>query len=131
MIPDRIVIGEAHIETQPQSVLQTLAAYQSADDPFLSIYLDWTPDGNGKRPSVRLLEDELAIVAERMAGDAMYRDGFMADRERIMTYLNREAPKEARGIAIFACHDQDIWITLPLKAAVETAFAVDRYPHTF
>ena len=119
------------METHPQSVLQALAAYQGADDPFLSIYLDWMPDGNGKRPSLRILEDELAAVAERMAGDAAYRDGFAADRQRIIDYLNREAPKDARGIVIFACHDQGIWTTLPLQATVETTIAVDRYPHTF
>jgi hypothetical protein len=96
------------METHPHSVLQALAAYPGADAPFLSIYLDWVPDGSGKRPSLRLLEDELAAIAARMTGDAVYRDGFAADRERIITYLNREAPKDARGIAIFACHDQGI-----------------------
>src|SRR5215212_3263090 len=119
------------METHPQSVLQALAAYPGADAPFLSIYLDWVPDGSGKRPSLRLLEDELAAIADRMAGDAAYRDGFAADRERIMTYLNREAPRDARGIAIFACHDQGIWMTLPLQATVETSIAVDRYAHIF
>jgi peptide subunit release factor 1 (eRF1) len=125
------MIEEAHMQTHPQSVLQQLAAYPSADAPFLSIYLDWMPDGNGKRPSLRILEDELAAVAERMAGDAVYRDGFTADRKRIMTYLNHEAPKDARGIAIFACHDQGIWMTLPIQATVETTIVVDRYPHLF
>jgi len=119
------------METHPQSVLQQLAAYPGADEPFLSIYLDWVPDGNGKRPALRILEDELAVIAERMAGDAAYRDGFEADRERIMTYLNREAPKDARGIMIFACHDQGVWATLPIQAPVETAIVVARYPHIF
>jgi len=97
----------------------------------LSIYLDWTPDGNGKRPSIRILEDELAGVAARMAGDATYRDGLEADRQRISEYLNREAPKEARGIAIFACHDQGVWTALPLLVPVATKIVADRYPHTF
>jgi len=119
------------METHPQSVLQALAAYPGADDPFLSIYLDWMPDGTGKRPSLRLLEDELATIADRMAGDARYRDGFAADREQITTYLNREAPKDAHGIVIFACHDQGIWTTLPLQATVDTAIVADRYPHLF
>jgi peptide chain release factor subunit 1 len=119
------------METHPQSVLQQLAAYPGADEPFLSIYLDWMPDGNGKRPSLRILEDELAAVAERMAGDAAHRDGFAADQERVMTYLNREAPKDARGIAIFACHDQGIWMTLPIQAAVETRVVVERSPQIF
>jgi peptide subunit release factor 1 (eRF1) len=119
------------MDTHPQSVLQAVAAYPSADSPFLSIYLDWRPDGNGKRPAVRLLEDELATVAERMAGDAKHRGGFEADRKRIMAYLNHEAPKDAQGIVIFACHDQGIWMALPLQAQVDTAIVVDRYPHSF
>jgi peptide subunit release factor 1 (eRF1) len=119
------------METHLHSALQELAAYPGGDHPFLSIYLDWTPDGNGKRPSLRILEDELAAQAARMAGDATYRDGFEADRQRIMDYLNREAPREARSIAIFACHDQGVWRTLPLLVPVVTQIAVDRYPHTF
>jgi peptide chain release factor subunit 1 len=119
------------MKTHLQSVLQELTAYPGADDPFLSIYLDWTPDGNGKRPSVRMLEDELATAAARMAGDSAYRDGLEADHQRIIDYLNREAPKAARGIVIFACHDQGIWTALPLQVPVATRIAVDRYPHTF
>lgn len=119
------------MDTHLQSVLQELTAYPGADYPFLSIYLDWTPDGNGKRPSVRLLEDELDTVVARMAGDATYRAGLEADRQRIIDYLDREAPKSARGIVLFACHDQGVWTALPLQAPVTTQIAVDRFPHTF
>jgi peptide subunit release factor 1 (eRF1) len=119
------------IENNLQSVLRELTAYSGADDPFLSIYLDWVPDGTGRRPSLRIVEDQLAATAERLAGDAAHRDGFEADRQRIMDYLNREAPKDARAVAIFACQAQGVWRTLPLQAPVETAIAVDRYPHTF
>jgi peptide subunit release factor 1 (eRF1) len=111
--------------------MQELTAYQGADHPFLSIYLDWSPDGNGKRPSMRVLDDELNAIAARLAGDAAHREGFEADRQRIMDYLNREAPKDARAIVIFACHDQGIWTALPLLAQVETRIVADRYPHTF
>jgi peptide chain release factor subunit 1 len=119
------------MEKHLQSVLEELAAHPGADHPFLSIYLDWTPDGNGKRPSIRLLEDELARVSARLAGDAANRDGLEADRQRIMDYLNREAPKAARGIVIFACHDQGVWTALPLQVSVATRIVVDRYPHLF
>jgi len=119
------------METHLQSVLQELTAYPGADNPFLSIYLDWTPDGNGKRPSLRVLEDELATLAARMAGDAAYRAGLEADRRRIIDYLNSEAPRAAHGIAIFACHDRGVWIALPFQASVATRITVDRYPHTF
>src|SRR5436853_541321 len=102
--------------TNLQNALQELTAYSSTDHPFLSIYLDWTPDGNGQRPSVRILEQELGAIAERLAGDAAHRQGFEADHQRIMDYANSEAPKDARGLAIFACHDEGIWAALPLHA---------------
>jgi len=112
------------METHLQSVLQELTAYSGVDYPFLSIYLDWTPDGNSKRPAVRILEDELARAAARMAGDAAYCDRLEADRQRIIDYLNREAPKAARGIVIFACRDQGVWRALPLQVPVVTRIVV-------
>ncbi len=117
--------------TSLQSALQELTSYPGTEHPFLSIYLDWTPDGNGQRPAVRVLEDELAALSEQLAGDAVHREGFEEDRQRIMGYVNRTAPKDARGLAIFACAAEGIWQTLPLQAPVETKIAADRYPHTF
>jgi peptide subunit release factor 1 (eRF1) len=114
-----------------QAALQELTAYASSEHPFLSIYLDWVPDGNGQRPSVRILEDELAAISGRLAGDAAHREGFEADRRQILDYVSQEAPREARGLAIFACHDQGVWVALPLQAPVETRIVADRYPHTF
>jgi peptide subunit release factor 1 (eRF1) len=114
-----------------QAALQELTACPSTDHPFLSVYLDWTPDGNGRRPSLQLLEQELDTIAARLAGDSARRAGFEADRQRIMDYLNRDAPKDARGLAIFACNGADIWQALPLQAPVETQIVADRYPHVF
>src|SRR5687768_2230516 len=104
--------------TDLHAVLQELTASPSTEHPFLSIYLNWVPDGNGKRPAVRILEDELATISERLAGDTADREGFEADRRRIIDYVHREAPKDARGLAIFACHAQGVWTALPLQAPV-------------
>ena len=117
--------------TNELTVLQELTAYPSTDHPFLSVYLDWVPDANGRRSSPMKLEEALADISGRFAGDAARREGFEADRQRITDYINREAPKEARGLAIFACGAEGIWHALPLQAPVETQVAVDRFPHTF
>jgi peptide subunit release factor 1 (eRF1) len=117
--------------TELQSALQALTAYPSSEHPVLSIYLDWTPDGNGRRPALQLLEQELDAAAARLAGDAERRPGFEADHARIMEYVNRGAPKEARGLAIFACEAAGIWHALPLQAPVPTEIVIDRYPHAF
>jgi peptide chain release factor subunit 1 len=70
-----------------------------------------------------------------MAGQIKQRDGnlksFEADQQRIMEYVNRDAPKDANGLAIFACDAEGIWETLPLQVPVETHIVEDRYPHIF
>jgi peptide subunit release factor 1 (eRF1) len=95
------------------------------------VYLDWTPDGNGRRPALQLLEQELDTIGAQLAGDTERRPGFEADRQRINDYVNQDAPKNARGLAIFACDAIGTWITIPLQAPVQTHIAMDRYPHTF
>jgi peptide subunit release factor 1 (eRF1) len=117
--------------TDVQSILQDLTAHPSTDHPFLSVYLDWVPDANGRRSSVMKLEEALADISGRFAGDAQRRDGFESDRQRVLDYANRDAPKDARGLAIFACSAEGIWQTLALQAPVETQVEVDRYPHVF
>jgi peptide subunit release factor 1 (eRF1) len=117
--------------TDLQSTLETLTALPSTDSPFLSVYLDWTPDGNGNRQSLRALQDELDLIAERMKDRSTEREGFEADRERIMNYVNNEAPVDARSLAIFACSAEGIWETIPLQVPVPTQIVEDRFPHTF
>ncbi len=117
--------------TDLQTTLQELTAQPSTEHPYLSVYLDWTPDGNGQRPSVRILEQELGAIAERLQARDANLDSFNVDRERIMDYVTNEAPNDARGLAIFACDAESIWEPLPLQVPVETEIVEDRYPHTF
>jgi peptide subunit release factor 1 (eRF1) len=108
-----------------------LAAQPYTEQPCLSLYLDWTPDGTGKRRALRMAEQELHRIAERLNlhGDA--REHFEADRTRIQQYLQREAPDDARGLAIFACDAEGVWVALPLQAQIETQVAEGRYPQLF
>lgn len=117
--------------TDLQSALSQLMAQPSTEQPFLSIYLDLTPDGNGTRPALRNLEQEFALVAERWRGHTAQLASFEADRQRIMDYVNQDAPLEARSVAIFACHAENVWLTLPLQVPVPTHIVEDRYPHVF
>ena len=114
-----------------QAALHDLSGCPTTKHPFFSIYLDWVPDGTGRRQSLQALEQSLDAIAADLAGDSAHRAGFAADRQRIVDYLNREAPRDARGLAIFACQDAGIWMALPLQSQVPTQVVVDRYPHVF
>ena len=117
--------------TDLQSTLQALTAQPSTEHPYLSIYLDWTPDGNGDRHSIRELEEQLDVIGARLQERNADLDSFNTDRERIMEYVTTEAPVDARGLAIFACDAESIWEALPLQVPLETKIAEDRYPHVF
>jgi peptide chain release factor subunit 1 len=122
--------------TDLQATLEELTAYPSTEAPFLSVYLDLTPDGNGRRPSLQLLEQEFDLIADRLRlrdkdQETKGLPSFEADRQRIMDYINTEAPVEARGLAIFACQAEGVWQVHPLQVAVPNHIVEDRYPHVF
>jgi peptide subunit release factor 1 (eRF1) len=117
--------------TDLQATLQKLAARPYTESPFLSLYLDWTPDGNGQRAAPRIAGQELHRISGQVAEHGGARASFEADRQRILTYLDREAPADARALAIFACEADGVWETLPLQAHVDAEIAEDRYPHLF
>jgi peptide chain release factor subunit 1 len=121
----------AFMATDLQTKLQELTALPSTEHPFLSLYVDFRPDGTGQRQALQTLEQDFDLIAGQIKGRDGNLKSFEADRQRIMEYLNRDAPKDANGLAIFACHAEGIWETLPLQVAVETHLVEDRYPHIF
>lgn len=117
--------------TDLQTKLQELTALASTEEPFLSVYVDWRPDGNGQRQSPLALQQAFDLIADQIKARDGNLKSFEADRERIMNYIDREAPVDAQGLAIFACDAEGIWETLPLQVPIETHVVEDRYPHVF
>lgn len=117
--------------TDLRTTLRELTAQPRTEHPYLSVLLDWTPDGTGKRQSLVILEKELDKIAARLHEQGRDLSSFNADRQRIMDYVHDEAPVDARGLAIFACHAEKVWIPLVLHVPVGTKIAADHYPHTF
>lgn len=112
-------------------LMEELSAVPSTPFPFLSVYLDLTPDGNGRRPSIQMMEQEFDRIGGGLDANGVERESFDADRERILAYVNNDAPTDGTGVAIFACLGEDVWQTVPLYAPVETYVVADRYPHLF
>lgn len=117
--------------TDVRAVLQELTAYPSTEYPFLSVYLDMQPNIQGIRFQTQELRQEMDAIEARIAGSGPHHESFVADRERIMNYVNDDPPTEATGVAIFACNGEGIWQTLELRVPVHTQIIEDRYPYTF
>lgn len=114
-----------------QTVMEELTVQPSTENPFLSVYLDWQPDGTGKRQSLQILEQEFDRIDRRLPAHGPQRESFDADRQRILDHVNTGVPDEARGVAIFACSADDVWRALSLQVPIETHIVEDRYPHLF
>ena len=117
--------------TDLQATLEMLTAQPSTEHPYLSVYLDWRPDGNSDRAAVRELENQLATIEARLKERDAGLESFNVDRDRIMEYVNTEAPVDVQGLAIFACDAESVWEAIPLQTPVETQIVEDRFPHTF
>lgn len=117
--------------TNLQAVLEEMTAYPSTEQPFLSVYVDLTPDGNGRRPALQILEQDFERIAAQVKARGTGLDSLEADRQRIMDYINTEVPVEARGLIIFACDAEGVWQAVPVQVPVETQLVEDRFAHTF
>ena len=117
--------------TNLSSVLQELTAQQNTTYPFLSVYLNWVPEGNGQRSAPQMVEQELARIADSLPAHGPEAESFAADQQRIMDYINSGAPNDAKGLAIFACNAEHVWMTLPFQVPMEHEVVADCYPHVF
>ena len=114
-----------------RSLLRELAAVPYTDAPFITLYLDMVPDGNGVRESLQVLERWLDDEASRYSGEPEPRESFEADRQRIMEYINNDLDVDVRGVVIFACSAANVWGAIPLQMQVETRMVNDQYPFIF
>ena len=117
--------------TRLLQALRDLSAIPRSEHPVLSIYLDWGVDSNGQRQALTLLDQELTRLGGELEGSGEGRDSFEADRARIMAYLDTEAPREARGLALFACNASGLWAAIPLPVSLPTQVLVSAAPQLY
>jgi peptide subunit release factor 1 (eRF1) len=119
------------LETPLREQLDRLAGIEPSDRSIISLYLDMRPDQNGQRtPMETFLRNSLGEQGRSLSGPA--RDGFDQASERISQYLAEEAPKSARGLAIFASTTGDLFEAIPVDVPVEQpSMHVDTVPQLY
>jgi peptide chain release factor subunit 1 len=118
-----------------REVLRLLAAIEPSDLLVLSIYLDMRPQATGQNPSVRsgriVLKDRLREIEKTLGPRGPALDSFHADAERIERYLDEEAPSESQGIAIFACHAQELFVHVQAGVAFDNQVTASPLPDLY
>jgi peptide chain release factor subunit 1 len=114
--------------------MRRVAKFESANDSFLSVYLDFRPEAHGERPYARadlvLIRDRLDEIVSGLAAHAPARRSLEADRLRLNTFLDAVAPS-SEGVAAFACSGVSAWETVELGTPFETDLAAGRFANLY
>jgi peptide subunit release factor 1 (eRF1) len=137
----------------PRETLARLAALPpSTEAPYLTICLDWRPEGSapGRVPapapkrSERRAREDVTGAPRRPAWEGTRRelddliagygprgaafDSLTADVARLADYLEQELDPAAQGVVIVACQQQGVFEPVPLDVPVATGVTIAPIP---
>ncbi|MDQ3549724.1 MAG: hypothetical protein M3439_13000, partial [Chloroflexota bacterium] len=106
-----------------QGTLERLAAAPpSTDAPYLTVSLDWRPEGS--QPHTRYARQVFAEQMDAIISDyephTLAHDSLTADIERITGWLDGQVDPSAHGVFIVACLNTGVFEALSLNIPVET-----------
>lgn len=114
-------------------LVETLAAFEPTGFPFVTLYLNASPNENGRDEYQAWLGNEIDELAASFPEDSAEAESIKADIEKIQQFLASEAEESANGIAVFACHGADGFFEtaqLDVPFPNNRLFAFER-PHIF
>ena len=118
------------LATPLREKLDRLAAFEAADAPVLSLYLDMRPDQHGRDNFDAFLRKTFAERSRTLNGEA--RKSFDADVARIQNDLASDLKKSSNGVAIFACSARDLFEPVQLDAPNEGHWLfISAVPHLY
>ena len=119
------------LETPLREQLDRLAAIEPSERSIISLYVDMRPNQTGQRMHVdTFLRNRFDEQARSLTEDA--RAGFDRTAERISKYIADQAPKSAKGLAIFASTTDDLFEAIPFDVPIEhPSMHVDAVPHLY
>jgi hypothetical protein len=135
------------------ATLARLAALPpSTEAPYLTVSLDWRPEGSApgrfeapepkrserrapreedgapRRPAWEQLRRDLDETVHSYGPRGAAFESLTADMERLTTYLDEELDPAATGVVVIACHHQGVFEPVPLDRPVDSGFTVGPIP---
>jgi peptide chain release factor subunit 1 len=112
-------------------LLQGLVSVTPGKKSFLSVYLDLSPDRSGKKLHTVFLKNRLPELTNLLPAHSAERSLLAKDIKRIQKYLEESLDPSWKGIALFACASNDLFIAIPMPLPPENALGLAPYPHLF
>lgn len=113
-------------------LLEKLAAFEPSGFPFISLYLDASPNEQGRDNFDTFVRKQFEEIAKTFPPQSSDGESFARDAEKVRNYLDNELDKTAKGVAIFACGGADIFETAQFDAPIERhRISVANYPDIY
>ena len=112
-------------------MLQRLVKVGPGQKTFLSIYLDLSPDGSGKKRHPVFLKSRLSELAKTPPAHSREQTLLARDLRRVQKYLEEDLDPAWRGIALFTCPSEDVFLAVPMSLPPANSLALSPYPHLF
>lgn len=120
------------LETPLRNQLDRLAAFEPAELPVISLYLDMSPDQHGREHHDSFLRKAFAERMKSFRNGSAARHSFEQDVDRINTYLADDVRRSANGLAIFACNGAKLFETVQLEVATDAHWLfIGSVPHLY
>lgn len=112
-------------------LLQRLVSVTPGQKSFLSVYLDLRPNRTGKKLHTVFLKARLRELSSLLPARASEQSLFNKDIKRIQKYLEAELDPAWKGIAIFACAADDLFLPIPMPLPPENDLTLSSTPYLF
>jgi peptide chain release factor subunit 1 len=112
--------------------LDSLAAFEPAPYPVVSLYLNTQPDERGRDHFQTFVRKELKERARTYAPRSTELEMLERDMAKISTFLETGIDRSANGVAIFACEAAGLFETVQLPAPIhEHWLYIGDQPHLY
>lgn len=112
-------------------LLQRLIHVTPGQKSFLSVYLDLRPDQSGKKRHKIFLKNRLPELTNLLPTHSSERFLLGKGIKRIEKYLEEDLDPAWKGLALFTCPSDDLFVPVPMPLPPENALDLAPYPHLF
>ena len=112
-------------------LLQRLIHVTPGQKSFLSVYLDLRPDQSGKKRHTTFLKNRLPEIMSLLPPRSSERSLLAKDIKRIQKYLEEDLDPAWKGLALFTCASDDLFVPVSMPWPPENALDLAPYPYLF
>ena len=114
-----------------EEFVQSLVKVSPGKKSFLSIYLGLRPEGTGKKLHTVFLKNRLPELVQALPAHSREQALLARDIKRVQKYLEEKLDPSWKGIALFTCAAEDVFLSIPLPLPPENELALSAQPHLF